>query len=274
MASRSVAKAILFDAVGTLLEADPPVAIAYRDAARSLGIELETSEVKSRLAAAMRRDRTVGFTGTGAAAALQLPPTSEAIEHARWQRVVAEVFETSCELTEELFTKLWRHFADPASWRLAADARQVIETLVALPPETQSPDSRPVIGLASNFDARLLPLCQALAPLEKLAPIFISSQCGYPKPDPRFFRHVEQQLGCRSDEMVLVGDDFYCDAVGAASAGWQVIWLAGDQVENRSLLRQLPEDVQHRVTAIERLAEVPETLRRLGRIVSQRPALS
>lgn len=267
MACRPVAKAILFDAVGTLLEADPPVAIAYRDAARSLGIELATSEVKSRLAAAMRRDRTVGFTGTGAAA-LQLPPTSEAIEHARWQRVVAEVFETSCELTEELFTKLWQHFADPASWRLAADARQVIETLVAL----QS-DSRPVIGLASNFDARLLPLCQALAPLEKLAPIFISSQCGYPKPDPRFFRHVEQHLGCRSDEVVLVGDDFYCDAVGAASAGWQVIWLAGDQVENRSLLRQLPEDVQHRV-AIARLAEVPETLRRLGRIVSQRPALS
>ncbi|HUE72827.1 MAG TPA: HAD family hydrolase, partial [Pirellulaceae bacterium] len=59
-------------------------------------------------------------------------------------------------------------------------------------------------------------------PLDQCRHVFISSQIGYPKPAPQFFRTVEEQLGLRGEEILLVGDDWTNDVLGGQSCGWQV----------------------------------------------------
>ena len=45
------------------------------------------------------------------------------------------------------------------------------------------------------------------------------------KPDPRFFRVLSLRLGCRPEEVVMVGDDYGADVVGAKDAGWRAVWF-------------------------------------------------
>jgi len=65
---------VLFDAVGTLIEADPPVAEVYLAAARQFGSLLSVDEIQHRFAAALRVEQGVE------SATLDRPPTSEAQE--------------------------------------------------------------------------------------------------------------------------------------------------------------------------------------------------
>jgi HAD superfamily hydrolase (TIGR01509 family) len=55
--------------------------------------------------------------------------------------------------------------------------------------------------------------------------VFTARDLGAAKPDVRFFRAVSLRLGCRPEEMVIIGDDYAADVVGAKDAGWQAIWF-------------------------------------------------
>jgi FMN phosphatase YigB (HAD superfamily) len=55
--------------------------------------------------------------------------------------------------------------------------------------------------------------------------LFVSSQIGYPKPAPQFFRAVGAVLKLPSDQILLVGDDPTNDLLGATSCGWQATLL-------------------------------------------------
>src|SRR5205823_3691320 len=87
--------------------------------------------------------------------------------------------------SDTLFDSLWQHFAAPASWRIYDD--------VAALAELRRRGYR--IGIASNFDSRLLAIAAAYPPLAICDAIFVSSSVGFTKPDRRFFRAVENQLG-------------------------------------------------------------------------------
>ena len=55
--------------------------------------------------------------------------------------------------------------------------------------------------------------------------LFTARDLGAAKPDLRFFRAMSLRLGCRPEEVVMVGDDYLADVVGAKDAGWQAIWF-------------------------------------------------
>jgi HAD superfamily hydrolase (TIGR01509 family) len=55
--------------------------------------------------------------------------------------------------------------------------------------------------------------------------VFTARDLGVTKPDVRFFRAISLRLGCRPEEVVMVGDDYAADVVGAKGAGWQAIWF-------------------------------------------------
>src|SRR5206468_1058694 len=74
--------------------------------------------------------------------------TSEAREHQRWQALVAEVFDDVPDATP-LFEALWQHFARHEHWRLVDKMAQVWRSLA---------DQGLMLGIASNFDARLEPI--------------------------------------------------------------------------------------------------------------------
>jgi putative hydrolase of the HAD superfamily len=204
----------LFDAVGTLIYADPPVADVYRAAGARFGSVLTADEIRRRFATALQ-------TESGQVGSLSRSPTSEAAEVARWERIVAVVFdEVSTQHASELFESLWNHFAQPQHWRLYDDVAPALQLLA----------SRGIrIGIASNFDSRLRTIIAGLPGLAACERVFVSSDVGFVKPDPRFFAAIQQQLRVPATEISLVGDDWLNDVVGARAAGWQSVWLCREE---------------------------------------------
>ncbi len=204
----SQVRAVLFDAVGTLLYSDPPVAAAYAAGAARQGLSLDPVEIACRFRQALAADdQRAQHNGHG--------QTSEARERLRWQAIVSEVFP---ELPQagELFEELWQHFADPAHWRLDPELPEVWELLEA---------RGLTLGLASNFDARLRRVLGGWKFLADCPWVFISSELGFRKPHRQFFEHVANQLQLSPRQILLVGDHPQNDVAGALAAGWHAAQL-------------------------------------------------
>jgi putative hydrolase of the HAD superfamily len=220
-------EAVVFDAVGTLLHADPPVAEVYHLTGWQYGSQYSRSAVAERL--------RVAFAASEAGEGLVRSATSEAHERARWQAVVAAVFDDVPAAGGPLFDSLWRHFAAAENWQLYPDVEAVIDELA----------SRGIrLAIASNFDRRLHSIVQQIRPLARCERCFVSSEVGFPKPDRRFFQAIEQSLGLPPEHLLLVGDDWTNDILGARAAGWRAMWLARKEATSpephvRSLLELL-----------------------------------
>lgn len=212
-------RAVLFDAVGTLIYPDPPVVEVYFDAGRKFGSKLEREDIAGRFQLAFHaEDQADRFPSrsTTDGPTLQRRPTSEKRERQRWRRIVESVFSDVTSDDDQLFATLWEHFAISSNWRAFADVPTTMTRL-----EQQGL----VVGIASNFDRRLMRISEGLPPLAACTNVFCSSLIGYPKPSPEFFRAVEHELKLSPGEILLVGDDWENDHEGATAAGWKAIHL-------------------------------------------------
>lgn len=54
--------------------------------------------------------------------------------------------------------------------------------------------------------------------------IFTYNEVKARKPDPQFFRAVENAVGAAPHQLAMVGDSFWADVAGACQAGWQAVW--------------------------------------------------
>jgi putative hydrolase of the HAD superfamily len=218
--SMRAVQAVLFDAVGTLIFPRPPVADVYHAAGQRHGSRRDRLDVAERFAAAFAGYRDVDAT-------------DEAREQRRWRSIVGSVFADIPRGQDALFLELWDHFALPGSWAVFDDVAPAWADL----------ERRGIqVGIASNFDARLMPLCKSLAPLNRAAWLFYSSAIGWPKPAPPFFQYVQQTMNVSPGEILLVGDDQVADVDGARAAGWQAVLI--DRVGNggsESALRSLDQ---------------------------------
>jgi putative hydrolase of the HAD superfamily len=203
MAQPDSVRAVLFDAVGTLIQARPDVIDVYFAAGRRFGADLDLDEIRRRFLRAFARHDNGGST-------------SESYERQRWREIVQEVFAELPDAGGALFDQLWRHFADAKHWTVYQDVERVWEAIGS---------SGRTIGIASNFDERLHDVCRDLEPLRQANHIFCSSQIAYSKPHPEFFARVQAALGFDAHEILLVGDDWQADFRGARNAGWQALLI-------------------------------------------------
>jgi putative hydrolase of the HAD superfamily len=192
---------VLFDAVGTLIYANPSVADAYHTAAHRFGSRLTRVEIQQRFCAAIEAERAG-------------EPTNEAQERLRWQRIVRRVIHDVNDGAEELFEQLWHHFGQPEHWRMYDDVGPALAQLA---------ERGFGVGIASNFDGRLRTVASGHPPLALCRQTFLSSEIGYTKPDRRYFAEIERKLAVKPEEIALVGDDEVSDVAGARAAGWHVV---------------------------------------------------
>lgn len=61
--------------------------------------------------------------------------------------------------------------------------------------------------------------------------LVVSEEIGVAKPDPRIFEAALQRVGCACDEVVMVGDSWSADIVGARAANIRPIWLNRHQLD-------------------------------------------
>lgn len=198
--------AVLFDAVGTLIECEPSAVSVYAAAAARDGLRLDGGEVERRFRAAFARQESIDReTAMG--------QVNEARERDRWRSIVAEVFRELSD-TRPVFEELWIHFADPAHWRLFED---VAETWRALAERGFT------LGVASNFDSRLDAIWDRLSPLAEAHRVFVSSRIGWRKPFPGFFRAIAEDLGVPAESLLMIGDDHDNDIEGATAQRWRAL---------------------------------------------------
>jgi putative hydrolase of the HAD superfamily len=201
---------VVFDVVGTLVEPSPSVAVAYQQAAARHGLTVDTAVIQQRFKAAWRRQEMVD------AAAVPAFATSRGREAQRWHAIVDDVFGGEA-VSGAIFADLWEHFGRVEAWQPLAHGRGLVR---------QAIDAGVTVALASNFDERLLAIAERLEPLSWVPHVFASSEIGWRKPAPEFFRWVERRLGCTSADVLLVGDDPELDVAAARRAGWRSLGVA------------------------------------------------
>lgn len=152
--------------------------------------------------------------------------------------------------------------AGPLDPGLVAEALHIFETYYAplrlFPGATETVAAlarRYRLGIISNASQHQHAKLAHLGLAGCFAPVILSSEVGWEKPDPRIFRHAFRVAGVAPEEAVFVGDRLDVDVAGAQGAGMRAVWFnhwggepaAGDR----------PDAV------IQRLTELPAALERL-----------
>lgn len=213
---------VLFDAVGTVIEPYPSVEEIYRRLGARHGSRLGRDELRQRISVARKRFFQVGNPPDGDRHLSDDPHdeqvlvSSDSIEFELWRQLVSEVFH-EIDTREILFQELWDVFSCPGNWRVFDDVRSCWQQLQ---------DRGIAIGLASNFDTRLLRIAEDLLPDASF--VFCSASLGYRKPSRFFYRQIEAELApaLKPDAVILmIGDDYENDCGAPTRAGWNSAWL-------------------------------------------------
>jgi len=79
------------------------------------------------------------------------------------------------------------------------------------------------LGVISNWDPSAKPILASHRLLDRFDVVVISSEVGVSKPDERIFRIATELAGVDPSRCLYVGDNYYDDAVGAASVGMKCL---------------------------------------------------
>lgn len=199
-------RAVFFDAVGTVLHPHPGAPAIYAEAAARYGLAADSGVILTRFREAFRIEEAADERANWV--------TSEERELARWKAIVRATLPGA---PDECFGELYYHFARPEAWRVPDDAPALFDHLTGRGLR---------LGLASNYDSRLEPVLAGRPELTPLAEmVVVSSRVGVRKPGAGFFERLTELAGCRPDEVVLVGDDYENDYLGATAAGMRAVLL-------------------------------------------------
>ena len=198
-------RVVAFDAVGTLIYAEPSVTATYCRILNELsGRPVDETHV-----------RTVLGMRLAERSSHEDLRTNEASERRFWYDLIAELV-PDADRVDACFHTLYVHFGLASNWRCYDD---VAATLTGLKTAGLQ------LVLASNFDERLNTVSAGLDELGEISRIIISSEIGWRKPAPEFFDIVCRQTDCRPDEILFVGDDLLNDVHGAKQAGMATAWI-------------------------------------------------
>lgn len=209
-------RGVTFDAGGTLLHADPPVARVWAAAGRRRGARVTDEEMERRYRAAWKnRPR----------------PLLVSPERGRsgWRDVLVEAFDGLLppEEFDPLLDALHAHFGRASAWRIADGALEAIARLHAGGWRT---------GVISNWDERLPQLLRTLGFGAHLDAIVVSAEVGCEKPDRRIFEEACRRLRLPPEDVVHVGDDPVADADGARAAGMDAVLVGKGGVDVASVV--------------------------------------
>lgn len=225
--SRAKFKAIFFDAGGTLFTPHPSVGEIYADVASSYGCSVEAKSIEKRFKEEwIKRDHKVH-------------PTIHPQERDWWYGLVKDVFLNFEPIQEfELFfNELYDIFARPEYWKIFPEVKEVIQKLKAL---------GFILGVVSNWDQRLIPLCEKLGLAGFFNFILASGMVGSSKPHRGIFEEALRLSQVQPHEALHIGDSLKDDVKGSSELGIHAILI------DRSGERKYP------VTTVKNLLEIFE----------------
>lgn len=221
-------KAVSFDLGGTLITAS--AGQVYSAVAQRFGADLDPQAVQNSFVQAFAE----------LTPKRPLEGTNDKSERDWWYQVVTKTLSPFEPITkfDAYFDEVMKAFAKTGSFSIYPD---VLPCLKAL----EKSGIRCVI--LSNWDSRVYEIIDGLGLRKYFEHIFVSSEIGYSKPNPRIFQHVLLKMELAPSEVLHVGDDLMADVMGAEQAGleFRLIWRekkpSGSDVKTISSLTQIPE---------------------------------
>ena len=197
-------RALLLDAMGTLIQLRRPLGHTYAEAATAHGISLDPEAVGRAFVAHYPSAPPLAFPGLEGEALRQA-------EIGWWGERIEAVLQQCAGVSApaDLPLQLFEAFADPALWRVYDDVPANLE-------RWQAAGLR--LAVVSNFDSRLAGLLAGLGLAERFEAVVVSSQAGAAKPSPLPFQQALTALGLPPSQAWHVGDSPE-DAAGARAAG-------------------------------------------------------
>ncbi|CAA0812822.1 Haloacid dehalogenase-like hydrolase (HAD) superfamily protein [Striga hermonthica] len=201
-------KALLVDAVGTLVVPSQPMAQIYRQIGEKYGVQYSENEILSRYRWAYEQPwgrSSLRYVNDG---------------RPFWQYIVSS--STGCS-DSEYFEELYNYYTTEKAWHLCdPEAEQVFQALRKAGVK---------VAVVSNFDTRLRPLLRALKCDHWFDAVAVSAEVEAEKPNPMIFLKACELLGVQPEDAVHVGDDRRNDIWGARDAGCDA-WLWGSDVNS------------------------------------------
>ncbi|EOY08995.1 hypothetical protein QUC31_010691 [Theobroma cacao] len=199
-------KALLVDAVGTLLAPSQPMAQIYREIGEKYGVEYSEIEILNRYRRAYAQPwgrSRLRYVNDG---------------RPFWQYIVSS--STGCS-DSQYFEELYNYYTTDKAWHLCdPEAEKVFKALRKAGVK---------VAVVSNFDTRLRPVLRALNCDHWFDAVAVSAEVEAEKPNPTIFLKACELLGIKPEDAVHVGDDRRNDIWGARDAGCDA-WLWGSDV--------------------------------------------
>jgi len=198
-------RAVLLDALGTLVQLEPPWPLLRGTLAKRHAIEVSEVDAKRAMLAEMAYYRAHHREGRDSAGLADL------------RRRCALVLQENLPATVEL------------------EPDQVTEALLDSLRFVPFPDAAPSLAalrgaglrlaIVSNWDCSLRAMLAELGLAAAVDAVVVSAEIGAAKPDPVIFREALGRLRCGPDEALFVGDSLETDVIGARAAGLRALLL-------------------------------------------------
>lgn len=210
MRSNNQIKGIFFDAGDTLFQAKAPIGLYYSQIAAKYGIEIDAKHLDQRFKTAFQHAPPLAFPSVE-------DDELACLEFEWWRRLVRFVFEDIDFPQFDLFFEaVYAFFESPDAWRLFPETKTVLASLQ---------EAGFTLGIISNFDSRLIAICEHLDIRDYFTCIVFSSRENAAKPDPGIFKQTLRQTGLSPAESLHVGDSLENDVKGAKRAGMMPLLL-------------------------------------------------
>jgi len=228
-------KAVFFDLYNTLVDYDPPREEIEARVLKEFGIDVSPEAFRRPLVIA---DEFIYREHARSPLSKRSKEETRAL-YAQYQGIVLK--EAGIDASQGLIAGIlgkWKQF----NFKLVL-FDDVMPTL------THLRELGKVLGLISNVDRDITPLCQELGLSALLQVVVTSQEAGFNKPQPEIFQEALKQAGVRSSEAIYVGDQYQIDVVGANEAGMQGILLDRggyfEEITDCPRIRSLTEVAEH-----------------------------
>ncbi len=198
-------RAVFLDAGQTLLYEEPTRFAIYAEAATARGRPIDPDAMRSLMGRVHHR-LPVRIDG----AARYSDPW--------FRRFIDEIFRgelgVSSELVADLEEELFARFESPATFHTYPGARELLAA---------TRGAGLVVGMISNWSARLTPLLDALELSSSFDVVVCSALEGVEKPDPRIFRLALERARVTPAQALHAGDHPELDVAGARAVGLDAV---------------------------------------------------
>ncbi len=228
-------KAVFFDLYQTLICYDPPREQLEAGVLKEYGVDVDPEAIRHGLVVA---DEFI-YKEHARWSLSKRPKEDKLAVYTQHQRILLQ--EAGVDASEQLIvgvlSKMQQFDLKPA---LFDDVVPALTQLIA---------RELILGLISNVDRDITPLCDKLG-LSSLLRIVVTSQgAGFSKPQPEIFQEALRQAGVEAAEAIYVGDQYQIDVVGATEAGMKGVLIDRcddfSEITSSPRIRSLTKIVEH-----------------------------